>query len=643
MNMIVIEGHSGLNRPAALKRAGVFLLTALIVLSLAQPARSQAAAQLSVYGLQTNTFPAMQFNLEAYDSQGSFVEDLQPADIRLMEDGQPVTDVDVTLTEPGLQFSLAITPGAQMDTRFGDHTQLDLLRSAVQAWAARQSTGADNDYSFSTQTGLQVIRSAEPQQLSDALDLYRPDLARSEVNLFSLTTALDLVADQAVDARVKRAILLITPPLAPTMNANLQEAVNRAQQAGVRVFVWVAVTSLDAAAPDTSALQNLTDSTGGRLTLVAGNETIPDLESWLAPLRKAYQVRFISRVTQSGPHRLSIGLLRSGFEELLHSLEYVLEIKPPNPIFLSPPTRLERFWSDPPQGEDASLLPAQQPIKILVEFPDSYTRPLTAARLYLDGALLVENTSAPFEEFAWDLTQFTESGTHVLRVEVVDMLGLTGSSIDVPVEVIVAVAPPAGLLEQISSRGLVAVAAVLVAGAVLALVLVGENRLRGRRKRGDKRRMDDPVTQPVTIAQEKPRRKATSESSSWPKTAAAPGTPARMIRISEDGQAVPGSLIALNRSEITFGSDARQAIIHVEDPSVSKLHARIVRNGESGFTLLDAGSIAGTWVNFNCVTTDGARLEHDDLIHMGRVTFRYELTKPPAARQPVIENMEETA
>jgi len=190
---------------------------------------------------------------------------------------------------------------------------------------------------------------------------------------------------------------------------------------------------------------------------------------------------------------------------------------------------------------------------------------------------------------------------------------------------------------------------VALAGIVLALVLLGENRLRGRRKRSEKRRMEDPVTQPVPIQQAAHSAKATgprskraaSEPGSWPRTAPAQAVTARLIRVTEDESAVPGSLIALNRSETTLGSDVRQAVILVEDASVDKLHARLVRGEDGCFTLIDEHSVAGTWVNFKPVMDVGMRLAHEDLIHLGRVMFRFELSNALPSEPPVVEPLED--
>jgi len=643
-------GHTSNGKPAqAQKRrfqAGFFVIwVGLLLAGLASPVHSQDTARLVAGGLQTKNFPAIHFNLEVYDSQGNFVDGLTPADLSLSEDGQPVQAANLTVVEPGIQFSVAISPGAQMAQSVGGTPQVELLRKALVDWARSQPVEGSLDFSLSTNTGLQVIRSHDPQLWVTALGDIPADAQRTDVNLFSLTTALDLASDQAVDPQAKRAILLITPPIPSGQVAGLQALSARAQQVGVRVFVWVPVTSLSGTPPDTSALQALADATGGRMTLVAGAETIPSLESWLAPLRKSYEVQYLSGVKTGGEHDLTVSLANGAASG--QTLRYSLTLSPPNPIFLSPPAKVERSWSAPDGGRDLVLTPASEALSIVVEFPDGHTRPLSAARLYLDEALLEENTSAPFEQFTWDLTPLITSGTHTLRVEVVDSLGLSGTSIETSVEVLVQPKPATTLFERISEQGLIAVGAVLLAGVVLALVLVGENRLRGRRKRGDRRRMEDPVTQPVPIQQAGKanggrNRRATGEPGSWPRTTPVqPAVSARLIRVTEDEHPVPGSLIALNRSEITLGSDARQAVVLVEDPSVEKLHARLIHSEDGCFLLTDEHSTAGTWVNFVPVPEGGVRLAHEDLIHLGRVMFRFELSSPPALQPPAVETLEE--
>ena len=45
-------------------------------------------------------------------------------------------------------------------------------------------------------------------------------------------------------------------------------------------------------------------------------------------------------------------------------------------------------------------------------------------------------------------------------------------------------------------------------------------------------------------------------------------------------------------------------------------------------------TIAGTWINYAPVTPDGGRLQHGDLIHIGKVGFRFTESNPAYATRP---------
>jgi predicted component of type VI protein secretion system len=68
---------------------------------------------------------------------------------------------------------------------------------------------------------------------------------------------------------------------------------------------------------------------------------------------------------------------------------------------------------------------------------------------------------------------------------------------------------------------------------------------------------------------------------------------------------------------------------------VEGLHARLVRQEDGSFRLIDQGSVAGTWVNYAEVPEEGQVLQHGDLIHFGRVGFRFTLRLPQNVSKPV--------
>lgn len=92
---------------------------------------------------------------------------------------------------------------------------------------------------------------------------------------------------------------------------------------------------------------------------------------------------------------------------------------------------------------------------------------------------------------------------------------------------------------------------------------------------------------------------------------------------------------------MTFGSDPRQATCVLDSPTVSALHARLTHTAEGEFILADAGSVAGTWVNYTPASSVGVRLMHGDLIHIGRVTLRFELKTKGETRKITVTPYDE--
>ena len=118
----------------------------------------------------------------------------------------------------------------------------------------------------------------------------------------------------------------------------------------------------------------------------------------------------------------------------------------------------------------------------------------------------------------------------------------------------------------------------------------------------------------------------------WKRPAKQPD--AYLVRLKDDGQPVTAPPIPINTPEMTFGSDPMQVTRILDDPSVSPLHARLrEQNGE--YILSDEKSTAGTWVNYESLNAP-RRLQHGDILHIGRLSYRFMLRKPPERPAPKI-------
>jgi hypothetical protein len=101
---------------------------------------------------------------------------------------------------------------------------------------------------------------------------------------------------------------------------------------------------------------------------------------------------------------------------------------------------------------------------------------------------------------------------------------------------------------------------------------------------------------------------------------------AHLIPLRDDGR--EGIAFAWDGSDLLIGTDPSLCGFLVDDPSVSPLHARLVRRAGGSSLLRDQNSIAGTWVNGRPIDDQGITLEHDDVLHFGRAAVRFRLTTP---------------
>jgi hypothetical protein len=586
-------------------------------------------------------FPTIGFYFGVYDASGNFINDLTNPDIQLLENGHSVTITELTKVQPGIQTIVAVTPSLIMGSRLTNTTTgYDVIRNALVQWAQSLKAGTPDDFSFSVPGGLQIVREKDPARLAQALQAYQPDFKPQQVNLVSLTQAIDLGTDPNPNTYMKRSILYVTALPSQDMLNSIPNLTSRAMQLGIRISIWLVAPPKDTGVQQSAApLIEMARKTGGSFFIFTGSEALPDYNTDLASLRYLYHLSYNSVAKMGGEQTLGIHVGRPGLEINGTPLKYKLTIAPPNPMFLAPPAQIKRVLVPnqsrlvtEPQYDTKDVV-----LKALIEFPDGHPRQIKASRLYVDDKLVVENTRPPFDQFRWNLEAYTDSSSHMLRIEVEDVLGSVNTSINVPVDVVVDQPPGFSLSRLIpvplKGAGLAILISLFVAGIVLLIVLLVPGiRSRFGRLSPKKTQIErDPLTQPVKIYQE--RVSAATHSPTVPRSLTGLSAPARLVRLSEGGHPLPASAILLNRREIVIGSDSAQATCLIEDPSVSKVHARLIY-ADGAFMIADANSVAGTWINYTPVSSLGVQLEHGDMIHIGRVAFRFELSVPPEPKKP---------
>lgn len=625
-----------------------FFVSVSLLLLPSALARAQATSYAEIVAVDARGFPQITALMNVYDANGRFMEGLSSADVSAHENGEPLPVESLTEYAVPLQLVVAINPGPSLAVRDGNAVQrFTKVVEALSNWVNSQPPDSGDDLSLVSLSGS-LITHAKSKDWFVSLDSFKPDFRNTTPNLQTFSIALDTVTATTSQTGMKRAILFITPHMDdPNIDNTIAPLIKAAVDSRVRVFVWFVDGEQYFVTPSANAFKSLALQTSGSFFAFSGAETFPDLTTEFAPLRHIYALTYTSALKTSGEHTFGVEVKAPEGKIQASDQTFEVDVQPPNPILVLPPLQIKR---QPPVDDPYNteiLLPAQQNIEILVEFPDGHPRDLKRTTLYVDGEVVDENTSAPFENFTWNLNAYEKSGQHELIVEAEDMLGLNKSSMGTPVTLTV-IQPPRGIQALLARyRSYLVLGAIGLAGLALLAILV-RGRVGGelfKRRREKRRKFEDPLTQPVVALTEPPtspikKQKTTPRRASWlqlpAKAPRLPEAPAYLKRLTNGGE--PASLLPIPvlEKEVTFGTDPVQSAHVLDDPSISPLHARIRRTPEGGFLIYDHGSVAGTWVNYEPVTREGRRLVHGDRIHFGQLMYRFDLSQPPAESEPKI-------
>jgi hypothetical protein len=645
-------------RPMRKFPALLFVLS--LILGAASPARAQEKlASAELYPVDISTFPKITTFLDVFDSSGIFATGLKPDAVSVTEDGQTLPLDALNEIAVPLQLVVAVNQGQPLDVRdpATNFSRFQRVSQVLIQWAQSRPTDLPDDYSLVSQAGP-VINHANAAEFVVGLTGFQPNFRAAVPNLLSLSIALDTVSAQTTRLGMKRAILFITPhtddrDIASTLEPYIQRAVEN----NIYIFVWFVDATTTFTTTSAAAFNNLALQTGGSMFPYSGLERFPDPESYFSGLRRVYSLSYTSRLQTAGEHTLSANVEIASGALTTTPQKFTVDIQPPNPFPLATSLQITRRAPEDDPFNSEMLLPKEQEIEIIVEFPDGLTRPLARTTLYVDGVIVDENTVEPFNLFTWNLESYTNSAEHQIMVEAVDSLGLSKSSMPSPV-IVTVIQPPQGIPALLAKyRTPITFGAIILAGlALFAILLSGRLRMPSIRAAQAAKRADaDPLTQLVSTILEsetqplsaatavKTQRLGTRSKKTPTVTKPKSDAAASLIRINAEGQVLPVTPIALVEQEIIFGTDPTQCNQILDDASISTVHARLRQTEDGGFLLLDTGSIAGTWVNYDPIPREGYRLAHGDLINFGHLVYRFTLRALPVISKPTItvQNSEE--
>jgi hypothetical protein len=585
--------------------------------------------QLTIANLDTSQFPNISLFFWAFDSTGSFVKDIQGSELHILENETVIAASSLEMLEPGVRFITVINEGPTLANRYAMVARIDKIKEALLAWAQVQPATTMDDFSLVNNQGAIAYNQVNPVDWQETINNYLPNMRQATPGLAGLSAALDQAISSSGPTRKTPAILYITPMPEDSQVDGLRDLISRAVTSGVRLFIWLVGPQDYATSQTATLLMQAAEDTNGEFLVFSGAEELPQISSYLDPLKYVYQLTYKSAVKTGGDQTLKLQVRRQSVVLDSAEVSFPLTVAAPNPIFLSPPASLTRTWVETDKRNEYVLTPEVVEIAYLLEFPDGHPRDLSYARLLVDGKLAVEDTALPFDSFAWDISEIQTSGSYQLQVVVQDVVGLQGETIEIPMDIVVDEKPLTGLQRLTARFSLLTVIPIaLVAGAAVLILLIGwktvKKNLAVRSARSH--RLQDPVTQPVEISGEPVILAHKAESpDTWPRIPGDGPALARLLLLASGKPGTPEKHeIPIGEFGITLGSDATRAKVLLNYPLVSPMHARIFMDEEKKFRVADVNSAAGTWLNYAPVSSRGAHLEHGDVLQFGRASFRFE-------------------
>lgn len=627
------------------------IVLVLLAVSIAYPVLGQTEPRVQLDSLDLSEFPKISSYLDIRGQQGFFVSGLPSSAATVLEDEQPIPGL-LTEVRPGAQIVVAYAGGESFGIfNLEAKTRYTMLQNWLLEWSTNQQEAGRDDLSLVIPEGILVSHQTDPQTWAEGLANYQPDFGLNTSPLEILSAGIDTALDPIPATGMGRTVLFLTEGIPDEQQAALQSQIDRASAAGIRIHIGFVNSANLFESNLAIRLQDATRQTGGQYFSFSSNEPLPDLNLMFESSRRSYILEYRSQINTPGAHSITVTIQTDQGEFRSDSLSFEANLAPPIPVFVSPPSQVVRAVPVEMRPELENLAPTSQTIEVLIEFPDGIPREVKNLSLYLNGILVNEVTEPPFERVSMDLSSIQTSEVLLMRLEVTDELGLVGSSVETPLEIVVQ-PPESGLFSSLGSNAALIIAGVVgLSGVVLFLVLVLAGRIRPRQmgdRRSKRKASRDPVTQPIKTPTEEAQQNQTNLMNriskrlptsriQWPSRSRPTTDPyGYLVQVTEDGLPRSETLFPITMSELTFGSDIKQAVIAIDNPSVEPLHARMWRDDQGVFHLEDTGTVAGTWLNYSSVPPTSTKLEHGDLIHIAKIGYRFTLSKPTSPRRPNI-------
>lgn len=620
-------------------------------------------ADIKITWVETSQFPQIQVYLAASSANSNRFAGLFVDALKFFEDGsQRSPSMYDAPRGTSVTFLIDADQYAEM--------QWDDIRKSIESYVSITENWMDEDYDKTSVIVATGANSDEWKLLVEDTS-YRNDVFNAFItetgayytpNFKPITPLGDLIqytldnipAETSTPGMYRALVLFSGGDMGGSMAAP-EVAAAAAKEMGIPIFT----VSVGPNPAGELTMNQLASNTGGQHYVLEGESPLIPLWQILSSQRQQYVISYQSQIVASGSHNVKVQIT----DKVQDSQNFDITILNPKVEITYPESNAIILRTPMESSENvADMEPKTQSIKYLWSWPDNYERDVQTVQLRVNGAIQqqLDLTTSDDRNLVWDISNLAE-GPYSLRVEVVDVLGLIGQSLEIPVTIKYDVEQPTPEptptvtptprppimttaynavrrnLPCIAGSGL-GLSALLV--AIFAFTrrlsymgrspiqflrslpffrpidrllkpierMVGPLKLSDRYKKAKEDKLGKPAAEAGVKTPEKPKM---APGIGWLEVVLGP-TPA------------PGPFEI--RESVTFGRSHESAKAVIPDRTVSRQHASIVPEHGSKYRIYNH-STQETWVNEQRVPEHGLLLNDGDEIRMGKVKLKFHIKK----------------
>lgn len=581
----------------------IFFLFICLAFVPSYPIRAQDFNSILLEPPNTTHFPNITVDFKLPNNVASQDVNLTIEQLEVYENGGQVPVTQLTRQYRGVLFTLVINAGRDLDLRDATGTaRYEKLSTSLQAWASSRTFAGEDGWSLVTNEDIEIRHARSAAEWKKGLQAYQPNFRALKPALSGLEAAIDLAGERVVSLGMDKVLLYITPPPTPDQIEPVRALAQKARAEQLQVNIWMVGDPLYLNNDQGGALMTLAEVTGGDFFHYTGEETIPNPEAYLSTLGSFYTLTYASGIRETGTYPLTVKATLNNETFNGQNQSFYIDIQPPNPIFVSPPTEYACQTPSDKAGAAAAMISECLEWQIILVFPDGHPREIVASRLVVDGVVVAINKNAPFDTFTWEVPLSIDPGEHIVQAEVEDSLGFSARTALTPLNI------SQIQTETVSGISVIKIAVILIAmllGAAFLLLAVwhAKRLLKSQSLRGFLQHLFG-----------KDKGLAPDESLNRPRKGIILAT---LLPLQETNNPIQ---IMLPEANSEHGKEPVQALLEGEPIEGMRVHLTIQ---DGGYWLRDYDSVGGTWINYERVGTKNVRITPGDLIHFGSVGFRF--------------------